>query len=481
MGFEFEERHLKQYPHFDQLISKEALTELVMSPERVTSHKFWPFIEYTKTNRRFRHPDHPPPKSRTIRYAARTDAGIYIFYRYLLAQSYEQRLALTGIDHVPTAYRRLPKAGEGSPGKCNIDFAHDAFSEIRSMKNCVVVTLDISSYFDCIDHSRLRRVWADLLGESNLPEDHYRVFKAITAYTSVDCSSLYRRLGIIDYKPGRNGTARLGFTIPPHQMPRQLCTPREFRELVAGETGEYDRLISAPNHSHGIPQGAPLSDLLANAYLLDFDTAITGYVEDRGGRVWRYSDDIIIVLPGDEKVGLAAKEFAIREIVRYGPKLKIKDEKTAIGLFTSAISGNLEYEWLDGKQGKNGLEYLGFRFDGKRVYLRDSTLTNFQRKITNYAKVEAYCYLKRFRGKTQDWMTKRFQKYMPEFENAFGRVTEFETKTSKKDWTFWTYVTRSVSTFEDFDCRIFAQVRGYRSKVRRVFESVLEKQLGTSG
>ncbi len=194
MSFEFKERHLKQYPHFDQLISKDALTQLALSPKRVAAHSFWPFLEYAKTSRRFRHPDHPAPRSRTIRYAARTDAGIFIYYRHLLAQRYEQQLASMGIGHVPTAYRRLPKAGEGSPGKCNIDFARDAFTEIRSQQNCVVVTLDISSYFDCIDHGRLRRIWADLLGETNLPEDHYRVFKAITAYTSVDCTALYRRL-----------------------------------------------------------------------------------------------------------------------------------------------------------------------------------------------------------------------------------------------------------------------------------------------
>ncbi len=477
MSFEFEERHLKQYPHFDQLISKDALTSLATCPKNVTSHTFWPFLEYAKTNRRFRHPDHPPPKSRTIRYAARTDAGIFIYYRHLLAERYEQRLVSMGIGHVPTAYRRLLKEGGHAAGKCNIDFARDAFSEIRSRKNCVVVTLDISSYFDCIDHSRLRNVWAALLGKANLPKDHYRVFKAITAYTSVDCTALYRRLGFIDYKPSPNGMLRLGFTVPSREMPRQLCSPQEFRELVAGDTGKYTSLISKPNKVHGIPQGAPLSDLLANAYLLDFDKAVSGYVEDRGGRVWRYSDDIIMVLPGGEDVGREAKSYAINEISKHGPKLTTKHKKTTIGHFKFCKSGGLAYESLEGTQGKNGLEYLGFRFDGKRVFLRDSTIANFKRKVTYYGKVEAYRYLKRFSSMDKSGLVKEFEKRRSDFENAFGRVTDFEIKTSKKDWTFWTYVQRAESTFGDFDCRIRRQIRGYQQRVRTVFEQTISKQI----
>lgn len=47
MSFEFKERHLKQYPHFDQLISKDALTELVTSPKRVRP----PMLELTETEK----------------------------------------------------------------------------------------------------------------------------------------------------------------------------------------------------------------------------------------------------------------------------------------------------------------------------------------------------------------------------------------------------------------------------------------------
>lgn len=470
MPFELKDKHLKRYPHFDQLVSQQELLELVESPDRVRSHSFWPFLEYTKTNRRFRHPDHPPPKTRTIRYAARSDAGIFIYYRHLLSDRYEQRLTSLGIADVPTAYRNIRSDAGRTAGKCNIDFARDAFNEVRRHEKCVVATLDISSYFDCIDHARLRRVWAELLGSDNLPPDHYRVFKAITAYTSVQCDELYQRLDYMVPETTPQGIQRMRFTMAPNELPKKLCSNADFRRKVAGDSGEFSRLISEPNNEYGIPQGAPLSDLLANAYLLEFDQAMASYVSHRGGRVWRYSDDIIIVLPGGKDEGKAAIDFAISEISRQGRQLRIKPEKTALGQYQQMPDGGLQYKWLDGNQGKNGLEYLGFRFDGKRVFLRDTTLSNFQRKITRYAKRTAYEYVRRFEGKSVDWMTDQFKKKSNEFEKRYGRVVDFEPTSAKKNWTFWTYAERAQRTFSDFDCRVLPQIRGYRDKVNYAFE-----------
>jgi hypothetical protein len=69
------------------------------------------------------------------------------------------------------------------------------------------------------------------------------------------------------------------------------------------------------------------------------------------------------------------------QIAAFGPKIAIKPAKTSVVAYTVANAGKLAFELIDGMQGRNGLEYLGFRFDGRRVYLRDSTLSGFYRKM----------------------------------------------------------------------------------------------------
>jgi len=66
--------------------------------------------------------------------------------------------------------------------------------------------------------------------------------------------------------------------------------------------------------THGIPQGSPISDLLANMYLLNFDCAVRKILDALGGSYLRYSDDILLVAPGGEKEGKALAD-EIRELI----------------------------------------------------------------------------------------------------------------------------------------------------------------------
>ena len=162
------------------------------------------------------------------------------------------------------AYRKIPAGLHGS-GKCNIHFADEAFSAVARLGNCCAVALDISKFFESIDHDRLKRVWCGLLGIDRLPDDHWAVFKAITRYAEVDRDLAYERLGFANRR--RNGGWE--YLRSKREMPIQLCSPSDFRRKIAGTDG-----LIAPNaNAYGIPQGAPLSDLLANAYLMDFDVA----------------------------------------------------------------------------------------------------------------------------------------------------------------------------------------------------------------
>ena len=118
-------------------------------------------------------------KDRPIRFAARLDSCTISYYRHLLAAPYEAVLHAEGLADAVIAYRRIPKATDGG-GQSKIDFALSAAQAILSQRNCCTIALDISSFFEALDHQRLRSVWADLLGVSRLPADHFKVFQAIT-------------------------------------------------------------------------------------------------------------------------------------------------------------------------------------------------------------------------------------------------------------------------------------------------------------
>ncbi len=190
---------LKRYPHFDQVLKPEEVLALVTNPTRVAQNAFFPLLRYTKHWQPFR-PSRdsvkarPKPKDRPIRYAARRDAYIFAYYRHLLREPYEAELARLGVAHCPVAYRRIPTEADARRGKCNIQFAQEAVTRIRKLGDCHAIAVDISSYFESINHERLKALWCRLLGAETLPDDHFAVFKNITKYRVVDRVAAYRRL-----------------------------------------------------------------------------------------------------------------------------------------------------------------------------------------------------------------------------------------------------------------------------------------------
>lgn len=466
-------RDLKRYPHFDKFLPPEEITRIVTDPERVRANPFFPFMRYVKRWQPFRDGGKVSKKERPIRYASRRDAYIFAYYRHILSGEYEQTLVKLGIDNCPIAYRRIPVGDGTGRGKCNIHFAKDVFDRIAELGNCCAVVLDISSYFEKIDHDRLRDIWCRLLDVDELQPHHAAVFKAITKYAVVDREKVYERLGYFGQK--KKGEEQIkGFLKPFGKMPMQLCSPKEFREKICGHSPEYESLVEVNDRPYGIPQGAPISDLLANMYLIDFDLSLVRYVSDKGGYCYRYSDDIIILLPGDETVGREAKSFASNLIKQFGDQLVIKDEKTSIVKYRM-VDGQQEYEFVEGAQGKNGLEYLGFRFDGKRIYLRDSTVSRFYRKITFSLRHETSALVARYPGKDHAFLVSHFS--LERFIQRFGRVEEFDENADYRSWTFWTYARRAAAIFGERGSPILGQLRKHRRLVHQRVERELAAAL----
>ncbi|MGR9453879.1 reverse transcriptase domain-containing protein [Rhizobium leguminosarum] len=323
---------VRLYPHFDPVISVAEAEAVATDPARVASHTFYPFLKYDegwtvyakkgKSGKR---------KDRPIRFAARLDSCIFSYYRHLLSVPYEARLQAEGLSDSVIAYRRISKLG-GSGGQSNIDFALSAVEAIQSQGNCCTIALDISSFFETLDHSRLRDVWAELLGVSRLSADHFKVYQTITRYAYVDVMKAYTRLGFYGDKTDRNGKVRPGYLKARNEIPIQLCDGRTFQAKIA-RSATQPSIIEVNRLAMGVPQGAPLSDLLANAYLLEFDKYLRDICIKFGGRFFRYSDDILVIAPILEADAIVLEKEIRSAITTFGKGLLIKEEKSAIHRF----------------------------------------------------------------------------------------------------------------------------------------------------
>lgn len=387
-----------------------------------------------------------------------------------MSESYESELRKLGLTESVLAYRQVPIDASGG-GKCNIHFAKDAFLRIRKLSDCSVIVLDVSSYFESLDHGLLKDVWARLIGFDRLPKDHFQVFRAITQYSWVDKKELYERLGHFGVKMSSDGKAVPGYLTSYKKVPKRLCNGRDFRSLIAGGNG-VKSIINRNYKPYGIPQGAPISDVLANMYLLDFDSTVVGWVRGCGGSYYRYSDDILLVLPRPPEEAVELLREIQGLIRRFGDKLTFKDEKTSIIQFHRDGPGRTS-ELIQGAKGRNGLEYLGFRFDGKRVYLRDSTLSSLQRKITGVSRHAADAWARRFPDRDLNQLKATFD--YERLVKRFGRVENFGEKHGDyRSWTFWTYAVRAREIFGSGGSAIIHQLRNHREWVRVRLNKALE-------
>jgi hypothetical protein len=462
-AWELTSKDLKRYPHFDSQLSIQDAIALATNPKAVATHKFYPFILYTNRWTRFaKRGEEADVKKRPIRFASRGDAYIFAYYRFLIAAAYEEALAKSSLTDSIIAYRRIRDLD--GKGKCNIHFARDAFDRIATLGNCCAVALDISGSFESLDHNLLKNVWRDSLNVRKLPEDHFRIFRAITRYAVVEKRAVYERLGYFGLKVNsKSGRRNNGYLVSYKDMPKQLCTGREFRQKIAGGDGSKS-LIDVNLRTCGIPQGSPISDLLANIYLINFDREVRSIVDPLGGFYFRYSDDILLIVPGGEVEGVALAG-KIREMIgRFGPKLVIKEKKSSVFVFAKKGSAQ-DSKLVQGTQGRNGLEYLGFRFDGKKIFIRDSTLSNLYRKVARSSRYAAISLVKRYPGKDYRFLESHLD-YEKMIQN-FGRVQDFgELGDDYRNWTFWTYARRAAKIFGRLGSPIHRQLRAFRENAK---------------
>jgi hypothetical protein len=188
---------------------------------------------------------------------------------------------------------------------------------------------------------------------------------------------------------------------------------------------------------------------------------------------FRYSDDILIIVPGDGTRGLKLRQEAQDLIKAAGSKLRIKDRKSSIFEF-KMLGGRQVCKLVDGTQGKNGLEYLGFRFDGRHAYIRDSTLSNLYRKVSRNAYREAHVLIRRYPGKTEAQLRSLYN--IEDLVQRFGRAEDYDGDDYRK-WTFWTYAKRASAIFGPLGRPILKQLKKHRDHTKASFDYALTKIL----
>lgn len=344
----------RYYAHFDLPVTSAFLSSL-KTPRQITRHAFLPFLGYSLVEKRFKRDvsgnRSPTYKRRHIAYASHRDSAIFDYYNHILSALYEDVLAAEGIGNNVIAYRRF-----GIP-RSNIHFAKEVFDFIRETGPSVAVGIDIEDFFGTIPHSLVKTQWTRLLGSGTLPEDHYKVYRALTRWTFIDRERLLLRLGKSKYALD--------------SWPRfdRLCSPTDFRAIAVPLIEPGYKLLpdGAPR---GIPQGSPLSGLVSNFALLDLDIRLEGISKKHNALYRRYSDDLILV---GNQVAVNQMQAAIEDLLRqYG--MTVNASKVSTTKFVNVSNSR-------SLSADTALQYLGFTFDGQIVLLRSQTLSRSYRRM----------------------------------------------------------------------------------------------------
>jgi len=422
----------KYFTHFDKRISFEKVKDKIQNPEWIAQHGFYPFLHYeiifNKYNRKTKM---KKQKIRKIYYAAHVDGYIYSYYGDKINERYNETTKKRDINDVSIAYRNNKK------GKNNIHFATEVIDFISKQSRAYIFVADFTDFFDNLDHKYLKEKLKEVMGIKNLPSDYYNVFKNITKFSYVNKKNLERY--IIDSKEDTY-----------FKRKAQYLNTEQFKNY------KYKHVLKNQK-PYGIPQGSGISAVLSNVYLIDFDQEIKEYVIKLNGMYRRYCDDIIIVIPitDGDSTDFELYEKAILDIAKRVPNLIIQKEKTGKYLFEDKkvfeIDGN-----------SKNIDYLGFRFDGERIYLREKSLFKFYTRA--YRKVKLINEL----STKYDRKVKRRELYKT--YTHLGRDYKNPKYKNKLKGNFITYTERAHREFESIgivDVMVKDQIKRHWKKIQK--------------
>lgn len=401
----FDKHKKKAYSHIDTpcttyqnsngQLSKTAknIIGYITNEHKIARHSFLPFIGYNITERHVSKIDKTKTreeqvsiaKIRPIRCASHFDSMIYAYYTHILYTLYEEALSELELGDVVLAYRKSEHMHKIAN---NITFAREIFDIIKSKNNrCLALAFDIKSFYDYIDHKKLKQQWALLLNkdatDGRLPPDHYNIYKSLTNYSFIDINTIKRYLQCwhadFDSRDCKKCPLQKNVKLP-KKLFKDIDAFHKFREWCK----TYDKKtcskyafnvnngILDKTDPYGIPQGSPISALLANIYMLPFDKALKEFCDKHNATYRRYSDDILIIcdLSSKDKI----YQYIMQKIREQGKHLTIHP------IEEHKKSKSKCYDFSSDRIKQNPLQYLGFTFDGNDIKIRGSSIAKYLRK-----------------------------------------------------------------------------------------------------
>jgi len=341
-------------------------------------------------------------KQRPLHYASHFDALIYAYYAHLLSKKYEAKLKEDPeLDKAVLAYRTIPISEENKKGKSNIHFAHDVFEEINKRVDTdgevAILAIDLKSFFSTLHHPTLYKVWAYALDEDELPKDHLNVFRSCTNFSYVLYNDL-KKQGKRHFDESRLAKIRRtkGFKCFFESNAEFRKAIKDGRLPVYKNPFRSDRDEKGIKEMIGIPQGLPISAVLANLYLIDFDRNIINELSHKlGVHYRRYSDDILILCKPEQMKDI--DDYVNELIKRF--HVRISTEKTERFLFRKmAYNKNGDKRTTairiveEGEHGVNKcvidtpLTYLGFEFRGYNTLIKSTNIAKYYRRVIEIIK-----------------------------------------------------------------------------------------------
>lgn len=400
---------LKNYTHFSPKLERKDIPfilKYVKNPTNVVRHRFYPLIHYTIVEKKYKRlydgsakrefERTYKEKKREIYYSNHLDNQVYSYYGQIINSKLEDqyRVDLT-LNNSVIGYRKI--AITERRNKCNIDFAKEVFDFIQNseFENTFVYCIDVSSFFDSLNHKILKQTWSKLFGDNSLPPDHYKVFRSVTQFTHVEIGDLITEFTELKIKK---------FKYLKNKKIKSFCkNGNEFRHRVENKNLiKFNTFLkeSEGKRIKGIPQGLPISSTLSNLYMLEFDSIFSKLLEKYKGLYRRYSDDIIFACSQENAFEI---EELINKYISKELKLEIQSNKTQIIHFHR----NAEDRRLSYKSFENGIEinrplsYLGFEFDGNKILVKQKSLSKYYRRIKRLIRRKAiFAY---FAKKSNSW------------------------------------------------------------------------------
>jgi len=218
-----------------------------------------------------------------------------------------------------------------------------------------------------------------------------------------------------------------------HRVARKVRDKRVLRLI-----GEYLRAGVMVNErvcktTTGVPQGGPLSPLLANILLDDLDKEL----EERGHRFVRYADDFVILVKSQraaERVKAGIQRFLERKL-----KLTINEKKSQVAP-------------------TDKIDFLGFTFRGTKIRWSDTAFREFKRRV------------KKLTGRswfvTMSYRMEKLAQYLRGWMNYFG-ISEYYRLIPEIDhwlrrrvrmcyWKQWRYARTKVRELRKLGTSLYA-------------------------